>query len=431
MADSAAPLTAVFKQPWQTQLDYFQQKLNLPTEQWTDIMKAQHDRSFVVAGAMASDLLEDLRQAVGKAIAGGSTLADFRRDFDQIVATHGWDFKGGRNWRTRVIYQTNLQTSYAAGRYQQLTDPDMLKVRPYWRYVHSDSVLRPRPQHQAWNGLILRADDPWWNVHYPPNGWGCQCTVHAVSLQELRDKYGKDGPDTAPVIQTRRVEQDDGSVVYVPDGIDFGWDYAPGQAYVGKLLLDKAATTSARIGADAIQSAVNNIDALDKIIQERWQPLVQQIYPDPASYRPTKQRFHIGALSPQLVDKIEQATGDPLATAVVSVDDAEVKHALRDTGAKADKRIALDDAMQTVVGMWEPERVYQQIDHGKEEPVYLAVWQAADGSRHVKAAINVNYRTKDKDASGKRYTLQTNTLLTLGYVDLRDLDNPQLYKRIL
>jgi hypothetical protein len=43
----------------------------------------------------------------------------------------------------------------------------------------------------------------------------------------------------------------------------------------------------------------------------------------------------------------------------------------------------------------------------------------------------VNYRTKDKDASGKRYTLQTNTLLTLGYVDLRDLDNPQLYKRIL
>jgi hypothetical protein len=87
--------------------------------------------------------------------------------------------------------------------------------------------------------------------------------------------------------------------------------------------------------------------------------------------------------------------------------------------------------MQTVVGMWEPERVYQQIDHGKEEPVYLAVWQAADGSRHVKAAINVNYRTKDKDASGKRYTLQTNTLLTLGYVDLRDLDNPQLYKRIL
>ncbi|BBF84516.1 phage virion morphogenesis protein [Aquitalea magnusonii] len=431
MADSAAPLSAIFKQPWQTQLDYFQQKLNLPTEKWTDIMKAQHDRSFVVAGAMTCDLLEDLRQAVGKAIEGGSTLADFRRDFDQIVATHGWDFKGGRNWRTRVIYQTNLQTSYAAGRYQQLTDPDMLKVRPYWRYVHSDSVMRPRPQHQAWNGLILRADDPWWNVHYPPNGWGCQCTVRAVSLQELRDKYGKTGPDTAPVIQTRRVEQDDGSVVYVPDGIDFGWDYAPGQAYVGKLLLDKAATTSARIGANAIQSAVNNIDALDKIIQERWQPLVQQIYPDPANYRPTKQRFHIGALSPQLVDSIEQATGEPLATAVVSVDDSEVKHALRDAGGKASKRISEEDAMQAVVGLWEPERVYQAVEGNQVQPVYLLIFPSKDGQRQVKAVVSANYRTKDKDQTGKRFVLQTNSLTTLGYVDLNDLENPAQYRRIL
>ncbi|WP_230370771.1 hypothetical protein [Paludibacterium denitrificans] len=127
----------------------------------------------------------------------------------------------------------------------------------------------------------------------------------------------------------------------VPDGIDYGWDYAPGQANLGRLLLDKAATTSARIGAAAIQSAVDNIQALDKIVRERWQPLVQQIYPDPAGYRPTKQRIHIGGLSPQLVDKIEQATGESLATAVVSVDDSEVKHALRDTGAKADKRITL------------------------------------------------------------------------------------------
>lgn len=429
MADDAL-LGAVFKQPWSVQMDYFRQKLNLPTQTWTDIMKAQHDRSFVVAGAMASDLLEDLRQEVDKAIAGESTLEDFRAGFDDIVARHGWDYKGGRNWRTRVIYQTNLQTSYAAGRYQQLTDPDMLKARPYWRYRHSDSVLHPRPQHLAWNGLVLRADDPWWQTHYPPNGWGCQCTVYGVSEKELREKYGKTGPDTAPAIQYVEQDTPDGPVS-VPDGIDYGWDYAPGQANLGRLLLDKAATTSARIGAAAIQSAVDNIQALDKIVQERWQPLVQQIYPDPAGYRPTKQRIHIGGLSPQLVDKIEQATGESLATAVVSVDDSEVKHALRDTGAKADKRITLDDAMQTVVGMWEPERVYQQIDHGKDEPVYLAVWQSADGSRHVKAAINVNYRTKDKDASGKRYTLQTNTLLTLGYVDLRDLDNPQLYKRIL
>jgi hypothetical protein len=42
---------------------------------------------------------------VDKAITGGTTLEDFRKDFDRIVAKHGWDYNGGRNWRSKVIYE--------------------------------------------------------------------------------------------------------------------------------------------------------------------------------------------------------------------------------------------------------------------------------------------------------------------------------------
>ena len=70
----------------------------------------------------ATNLVSDLRGAVEQAIAEGTTLETFRRDFDDIVARHGWSYKGGRNWRTEVIYGTNLRTSYAAGRYQQMQD---------------------------------------------------------------------------------------------------------------------------------------------------------------------------------------------------------------------------------------------------------------------------------------------------------------------
>ena len=426
MADS---LAAVFKRPWDAQLNYFRQKLNLGTERWTDIMKSQHDKAFVVAGAMASDLLEDLRQAVDKAVAGGSTLADFRRDFDKIVAERGWEYNGSRDWRSRVIYQTNLASSYAAGRWQQLTDPDMLKVRPYWRYKHSDSVLRPRPQHLAWNGLILRADDPWWQIHFPPNGWGCQCSIVAVSEQELRGKYGKLSPDTAPVIETREIIRPDGSSVFVPDGVDFGWDYAPGQAYLGRQLLDRAASTSARIGAAAVRSAAENIDALDKVIEEQWRPLVQRIYPDPSNYKPSKQRIHIGALAPELVQHIETVTGQELATAVISVDDSEIKHALRDAGGKATKRVSQTDALRAVVGMYQPERVYQVVEQGDSKPLYLMIYPAQGGKKHIKAVVSANYRTKDKQ-EGKRVSIQTNTLTTLGYVELSDLDNPAQYRRV-
>jgi hypothetical protein len=76
----------------------------------------------------------------------------------KATCSTGEGTKAGEAWRTKVIWATNLRSSYAAGRWSQLTDPDLLARRPYWKYVHSESVLHPRPQHLAWNGLTLRHD---------------------------------------------------------------------------------------------------------------------------------------------------------------------------------------------------------------------------------------------------------------------------------
>ena len=138
-----------FRLPFQEQIAFFRQKLNLPTQRWDDIWQSAHDRAFIVAGAQKADLLADLRDAVGGYFERGDTIADFRKNFERIVAERGWTgwtgegSKGGRAWRTRVIYTTNVASSYAAGRYQQLTDPELLAERPYWRYVHNDSVTHP------------------------------------------------------------------------------------------------------------------------------------------------------------------------------------------------------------------------------------------------------------------------------------------------
>lgn len=175
---------------------YFAEKANLPTATWRDLWQGQHARAFTVAGAMKGDLLADLRQAVDGAIRDGESLGKFRRRFDAIVAQHGWAHTGGRNWRSRVIYDTNIRTSFMAGKYAQLTDPDMLARHPYWEYRHY-MLDNPRLEHKAWNGRILRHDDPWWRTHYPPNGWGCHCDVLPVSNRRLRE-LGKTGPDPAP-----------------------------------------------------------------------------------------------------------------------------------------------------------------------------------------------------------------------------------------
>lgn len=168
-----APSAEFMNLPFAEAIEFFRQKLSLPTATWTDIWKEMHGRAFVVAGAMKEDLIEDLRSAIDSAIAEGTTIATFRESFDEIVVRHGWSYKGGRGWRTAVIFNTNLSVAYARGHYRQMADPDLLKVRPYFRYVPSYSA-NPRPEHRKWYNLVLPADDPFWETHYPPNGWGCK-----------------------------------------------------------------------------------------------------------------------------------------------------------------------------------------------------------------------------------------------------------------
>ena len=216
--------------PFAEQIDFFRGKLNLPTASWTDIWQEMHSRSFVVAGAMRDDLLADLRSAVEKAISQGTTLAQFRKDFDALVDKHGWTYKGGRNWRTRVIYDTNLRQSYNAGRERQMADPELRKFRPYGLYRGGNSI-NPRQEHLAWNGIVLPLDHPWWATHTPANGWGCQCKKFMLSASDV-ERMGLTVADQAPPMNYHEVtvgkRGPNPRTVQVPKGIDPGFAYNPG-----------------------------------------------------------------------------------------------------------------------------------------------------------------------------------------------------------
>jgi SPP1 gp7 family putative phage head morphogenesis protein len=220
-------LSGAFKLPFSEQVAFFRGKLGnlVATKRWDDIQRAAHDTSFMVAGAEKADLLADLAMAVDRIHAEGKGIEAFRKDFRAIVQKHGWhDYTGastlaGRKWRTRVIYQTNMATSYAAARVAQLRERGF----KYWIYRHNDSVSHPRPLHQAWNGITLPADDPWWQTHGTPNGWGCRCyLLGARSARGAKRLGGK--PDKKLNPDWNKIDPKTGT----PVGIDKGWDYLPG-----------------------------------------------------------------------------------------------------------------------------------------------------------------------------------------------------------
>ena len=70
--------------------------------------------------------------------------------------------------------------SYAAERWQQMTEPDVAESRPYLRYVCA-RLPDSRPSHREKHGLIFPISHTFWNWWYPPNGAGCACTVMSVS----------------------------------------------------------------------------------------------------------------------------------------------------------------------------------------------------------------------------------------------------------
>jgi len=233
--------------PFKEQIAYFRDKVNLPTESWTDIWEGMHSRAFVIAGATKEDILTDFRTSIDKAIAEGMTLADFRKDFDAIVEKHGWSYNGGRNWRSRVIYDTNLRQSYNAGRELQMSDPELRNRRPYGLYRHGNSD-KPRPEHLAWDGLVLPLDDPWWETHTPSNGWGCTCRKLMVSDADV-ERLKKNDPnfktkypasDLESEMKTVGARGPNPRIEKVYKGIDPGFAYNPGTAAWGKQLSEEA-----------------------------------------------------------------------------------------------------------------------------------------------------------------------------------------------
>lgn len=231
MPAARAELAFALKRPFAEQVAFFRGKLGnlVPTATWKDIQRSAHDTAFMVAGAAKADLLADLAAAVDKAIHDGEGIEAFRKRFGEIVQRHGWtgwtgsESKAGTAWRTRVIYRTNMATSYAAGRLAQL------QHFPLWVYKHSGAE-HPRLQHKAWNGLTLPADHEFWKTNYPPNGWGCGCRVVGASSARGAERLGaKPGYTEPPPGWDAR----DGKG-RLP-GVDEGWDYQPGGTVADRL----------------------------------------------------------------------------------------------------------------------------------------------------------------------------------------------------
>lgn len=243
-------------------IEYFKSKGYVIGFSAAEIEAEAHAKAFTVAGVLKLDILADIQNGLKPALNDGDTERDIERKLLPLLEQKGWIGKGlvaapetGELWGKRLtprrigtIFSTNIQSSYAAGRWKQQVANKT--ERPYWQRV-AVMDLHTRPRHALLNGFTAAADSPVWDYFYPPDGYGCRCriraftraqveargfAVHEPELYDIEQEYGI--PGKTRTVKAMKI----GGEVYTADP---GFGFNPGKTAFTPTL-DKYATQAAR-----------------------------------------------------------------------------------------------------------------------------------------------------------------------------------------
>ena len=163
-------------------VDYFKGRIPVTADVFYRIAEQYRDLAFTVSGYTKAQILKRFYDEILAALEDGNTFSEFRKNMNDFLKAEGYE--GLDPLQADLIFRTNIQTAYNVGHYEQMTDPGVMKLRPYWQY---DAVndTHTRPSHLAMDGKVFPADHPVWNTWFPPNGFRCRCTVRTLSKRQV------------------------------------------------------------------------------------------------------------------------------------------------------------------------------------------------------------------------------------------------------
>jgi len=163
-------------------VQFLKGKKTLTSEEYRLLDDESRAKAFTVSGYTSLEVLQEFLDCLTKAAEEGQTKEQFRKSINSYLETHGYE--GLNPWKSDSIFRTNMQTAYNAGHYRSMTDPTTKQLRPYWRY-RTAGDWEVRESHAAMEGRVFPADDPIWDIWYPPNGFKCRCMVVSLTKKQV------------------------------------------------------------------------------------------------------------------------------------------------------------------------------------------------------------------------------------------------------
>ena len=233
--------------PPQAVTDYLDKKGLKPSFDWDAVWQQEHATAFTVAKLTELSVLNDVHESLKRALANGTGFKAWSKEVRKLLEEKGWagprevtDPETGEVRRTnltsphrlRTIFNTNMRTARAAGQYERASRT--ASALPYFLYRLGAS-REHRPHHEEKDGLILPVGDPFWREWFPPNGWGCKCWLRQISEREAQ-RLGYDGAPAPRILEQAYRRKSTGEIERVPQGIDPGFAWSPGQGRASNLM---------------------------------------------------------------------------------------------------------------------------------------------------------------------------------------------------
>jgi SPP1 gp7 family putative phage head morphogenesis protein len=142
-------------------------------------------RAVWFAGGASLAVVTDVWSALDQTLTTGGTLADFKRTVGPAILSQWQGSVANPAWRMELIFRNATQRAYSFGRVEQLRDPAVARVRPFWFF---DAVGDARTSEicRALDGTVLPASDPWWASHTPPCHHACRSIVRGLRASDPR-----------------------------------------------------------------------------------------------------------------------------------------------------------------------------------------------------------------------------------------------------
>ncbi len=380
---------------------------------YDEIMHETHARVFSVAKLMKIDLLKSVQESLEGALERGIGFKEWKEGIIPELKKGGWfgevravDTRSGEikdiyvgSRRLKNIYETNMRTAYARARYERQMESSL----EYFRYV---SVLdsATRPKHRQWHGLILPKDDPFWDKNYPPNDWGCRCSVNAYSREQIKAKGWKVSKTPSADIASS----------------DFSYSPSRDTQKLRGLIDERLKELQKRGTSERILKALENeLAFLERSVWEKSLKHAVEELLIKKNWKAPIEVFQIGKLNEELKEKIEEIARVELQSPYIAMDKRALRHIREERKGAYGQALRIEEILKIPEVLQRAEDVVFDTEN---KNVIFWFSDGGDEDKINKVVIHLNY--KIKKFGTENYTI------TVGKIGRVERERAKVYKKI-